>query len=325
MNRKRLVPSVEHISRRLTLRHLNVLLAVIEQGSMAKAADRLAITQPVISKAIADLEVLLGVRLLERGPKGIEPTLYGLALLKRSVSIFDDLKASIFELKSLANPGTGHLRIGCTEAMGAALVPAIVHRLSERWLGMDFEVFIADPATLLERDLRGRRVDLIAGPFPLTAGEDIDVTLLHHDRLYVVSGPANPLLKRRKIALSDLVSQRWILPPPTHPIGALIMNAFQQSGLHPPRNVVTVTSASFTTRLIADGQFLGVLTSAVLRDPYCPLKALAVELSAMAWPSSIATLKGRMLVPAAKLFIDCALELVHSETRPPRERTRSAK
>src|ERR1041385_3886409 len=91
-NRIHAMQPAEQISRRIKLRHLNVLLAVIEQGSMVKAAERLAITQPVVSKAIADLESLLGVQLVDRGPQGIEPTLYGRALLKRSVSIFDDLK-----------------------------------------------------------------------------------------------------------------------------------------------------------------------------------------------------------------------------------------
>jgi DNA-binding transcriptional LysR family regulator len=301
----------EQISRRLKLRHLNVLLAVVEQGSMVKAAERLAITQPVVSKTIADLENLVGVRLLDRGPQGIEPTLYGRALLKRSVSIFDDLKASINELESLADPGAGELRIGCTEAMGTTLVPAIIGRLSQQYTRMAFEVFLADPATLLDRDLRGRRVDLILGPFtPDADNVDLDITVLHRDRLHVVSGPSNPWVNRRKVALSDLVNDRWVLPPPSHPIGAMVVNAFRQGGLQPPRNVVTVTSAQFTTRLIADGQFLAVLASAGLNDPYYPLKTVRIELPTTTWPISIATLKDRTLGPVTELFIDCALELV---------------
>jgi DNA-binding transcriptional LysR family regulator len=300
----------EQISRRLKLRHLTVLLAVVEQGSMVKAAERLAITQPVVSKTIADLEKLVGVRLLDRGPQGIEPTLYGRALLRRSVSIFDDLKASIKELESLADPGAGELRIGCTEAMGTALVPAAVGHLSRRYPRMAFEVFLADPATLLDRDLRGRRVDLIVGPFTPDDDDDLDVTVLHWDRLNVVSGPSNPWASRRKVALSDLVNERWVLPSPSHPIGAMVVNAFRRSGLQPPRNVVTVTSAQFTSRLIADGQFLGVLASAGLNDPYHPINTVRVELPTTAWPISIATLKDRTLAPTAKLFTDCALEFI---------------
>jgi DNA-binding transcriptional LysR family regulator len=300
----------EQISRRLKLRHLNVLLAVIEQGSMVKAAERLAITQPVVSKTIADLENLVGVRLLDRGPQGIEPTLYGRALLKRSVSIFDDLKTSINELETLADPGAGELRIGCTEATARTLVSAIIDRLSRQHPRMTFEVLLADPATLLGRDLRGRRVDLIVGPFTADAGDDLDVKVLHRDRLHVVSGPSNPWVDRRKVALGDLVNDRWVLPPPSHPIGAMVANAFRQGGLQPPRNVVTVASSQFTVRLIADGEFLGVLDSAGLNDPYHPLQTVRVELPTKTWPISVATLKDRTLAPAAELFINCASEFV---------------
>src|SRR5215471_1885661 len=100
----------EQISRRLKLRHLKVLVAVAGQKSMARAARQLAVSQPVVSKAIADLEGLVGVRLFERGVRGIEPTVYGRALLKRSVAILDDLNASVIELDSLADPGVGELR-----------------------------------------------------------------------------------------------------------------------------------------------------------------------------------------------------------------------
>src|SRR5258705_4515272 len=119
-----------HISRGLKLRHLNVLLAVAQWGNMARAAEHLAISQPTVSKAIADLENTLGVRLLDRRPRGLELTLYGRAFLKRSIAIFNDLGTSVTELESLADPTAGELRIGTTVAMAAGLVYTIVDRLS---------------------------------------------------------------------------------------------------------------------------------------------------------------------------------------------------
>src|SRR3954452_12343300 len=124
---------VEQISRRLKLRHLNVLAAVAQWGSMAKAARHLSITQPVVSKAIAELEVMLGVRLLDRGPQGVEPTLYGRALLKRSVAIFDDLRTSVSEIEFLADPTAGELRIGAMEAISAGILPTLIDRLARQY------------------------------------------------------------------------------------------------------------------------------------------------------------------------------------------------
>jgi DNA-binding transcriptional LysR family regulator len=301
----------EQISRRLKLRHLNVLAAVVEYGSMAKAARQLAISQPVISKTIADLENLVGLRLLDRGPRGIEATVYGRTLLRRSVSIFDDLRAGIDELDSLAHAGVGELRVGCTEAMGTSLVPAIISGLSGQYPRVVFEILFGDPSALQDR-IRGRRVDLIMGPFTPGVADDLDVTVLYHERLHVVTGAASPWLRRRKVTLANLVGERWVLPPPDHPIGSLVVDAFRRSGLQQPQRVVTVTSSRFTSSLIARGDFLGVLGSAGLSDPRFPVKILPVKLPMAAWPVSVAALKNRFLTPVAKLFVDRA-ELV---TRP---------
>src|SRR5262245_30370267 len=71
------------IGRRLRLRDLHVFQMVVQHGSMAKAAVALGVSQPAVSDVIADLEHALGVRLLDRTPQGVEPTMYGAALRKR--------------------------------------------------------------------------------------------------------------------------------------------------------------------------------------------------------------------------------------------------
>ena len=89
--------------RRLKLRELRVLLAAVQAGSMAKAAKQLAISQPVVSRAIDDLEKTLGVPLFDRTARGIEPTQYGRALLRRGVAVFDELKQGVQEIAHLAH------------------------------------------------------------------------------------------------------------------------------------------------------------------------------------------------------------------------------
>src|SRR5919202_5076381 len=100
------------IGRRLSLRDLHVLSTVVQRGSMAKAAAQLGVSQPAVSEVIADLEYTLGVRLLDRSPQGVEPTIYGRALLKRSTVAFDELKQGIKEIEFLSEPSACELRIG---------------------------------------------------------------------------------------------------------------------------------------------------------------------------------------------------------------------
>src|SRR5215475_456491 len=107
----------QHLTRRrLKLRQLEILLTVVETGSMAKAAVQLAMSQPGVSRAIADMEHTLGVNLLDRGPQGIEPTQYGRTLLTRSTAVFNELQQGVRDIEFLANHQAGELRIGATTA-----------------------------------------------------------------------------------------------------------------------------------------------------------------------------------------------------------------
>src|SRR5262249_44203874 len=255
----------ERISRRLKLRQLNALVAVAKCGSMAKAAELLAISQPVVSKAIAELEQVLGVRLFDRGPHGAEPTLHGRALLKRSHAIFDDLRTSVSELEFLSDPTAGDLRIGCEDNLATGLLPALIDQLARRHPRIAFEVALGDPPTLQQRDLLGRRVELaIMRTATLTHQEGLKATVLYHDRLGIVAGMGSPWATRRKVSLADLVHERWCLPPAEHPVGSLVADTFRRAGLTPPTGSVIVGSAQCTSHLVAKGQYLGVLGSMFL-------------------------------------------------------------
>jgi DNA-binding transcriptional LysR family regulator len=306
------VPSAEQISRRIKLRQLNVLMAVSRFGSMAKAAEHLAVSQPVVSKAISDLEGLLRVRLLDRGTYGVEPTAHGRALLKRCAGVFDELRTSVSELEFLSDPDAGELRVGCEETLATGLLPTLIDRLGRRHPRLTYEVVIADPKTLRERDLTGRNVE-VAIMRTETSDRDaaFEAKLLYTDRLQVVAGAKNSWARRRKVALADLINERWCLPPADHPVGSMVLEAFRLSGLQPPPRSVTVASAQCTSNLVAKGLFLGVHGRMFLRfnPPSVRLKVLPVELPNSASPVSVVTLKGRTLGPLAEVFVKCAHEV----------------
>src|SRR4051794_41431269 len=97
---------------------------------MGKAAGRLNMSQPAVSKAVADLEHVLGVRLLDRTHQGVEPTPYGLALAKRGVALFNELRQGVQDIDSLADPTAGGLRVGAPEPIAAAIVSPVLHPLT---------------------------------------------------------------------------------------------------------------------------------------------------------------------------------------------------
>src|SRR5215212_11219617 len=130
----------DRIGRRIKLSDLHILLAVAQCGSMAKAANELAVSHPVVSRAISELEHALGVRLLERTPHGVELTVYGRAMLSRSHAAFDELRQGVKDIEFLADPTTGEVRIGTTPPLAASFVSAIIDRLSQRHPRIVFHV-----------------------------------------------------------------------------------------------------------------------------------------------------------------------------------------
>src|SRR5437763_1952944 len=150
------------IGRRLRLRDLHVFFTVAQRGSMAKAAAQLGVSTPTVSEVIADLEHGLGVRLLDRSPKGVEPTKYGDALLKRTLIVFDELKQSISDIEFLADPTTGEIRIACPLAIALTVVPHIFERFVKKYprVVSHFDE-LNSAATRDFRELRDRKYDLI--------------------------------------------------------------------------------------------------------------------------------------------------------------------
>jgi DNA-binding transcriptional LysR family regulator len=297
---------------------LEVLYAVAECGTMGKAADRLRLSQPVISKAIADLEHTLGVRLFDRGPQGAEPTIYGRALLKRSVSIFDELRQSIGEIHFLADPTVGELRVGCGDSMLAGFLPIIINRLSDRHPRLTFRVTQAPTGAPLYRELRERNVDVILGRMTMPPTDtDLNHETLFDERQLVVTGPPSPLVRRRSIRLAELINERWILPSSDSAGGAQAATTFRACGLEVPHAAVFSTSTQLYDALASGGRFLAMLPASVLwfgsKRPL--IRVLPVKLPTIPWPIGTITLKNRSISPVTQLFIDCARAIAKQITK----------
>jgi len=301
----------ERIGRRIRLRDLHILLAVVQSKSMAKAAEHLAISKPVVSKVIADLEHVLGVRLLERDRHGAEPTIYGAALLKRGVTVFDELREGVKDIELLADPAAGELRIGSIVPLAASFVSAVIDRLSRRYPRMTFQLMTAGTDALY-RELRERNVDLlIARRLSFTADERESFEFLFDDPYVVVAAAHHPWARRRRIELSELVGGSWVLPPPDSPPGLIAREAFRAGGLDYPRVTVVATTPEVRTSLLQTGRFLTIFSRSALRFPTrrSELKVLPVALPLACASIGVITLKTRTLSPVAEIFIEHAREV----------------
>lgn len=301
------------LGRRLRLRDFQILAAVVEWGSMARAARQVGLSQPAISEAIAQLEDALGVRLLDRSAHGVEPTIYADALLKRGNVILDEVSQGLRDIDFLMNRGTGEVRIGANE-FSAGFAAAVIERVGRSHPGIAVRHVDALAGNVEFRALRDRNVDfMLARVAEPVKDEDLDTELLFDEPLHVVASVGSIWARRRKLALADLIGQRWILQPPGNPFRVRIDKAFRAQGLEPPPEAVGSFSVHLRNHLVSTGQYLTVMPASVQRfnARAWGLKALPVDLSIIV-PTCIVTLRNRTLSPAAEVFIQHARSVARS-------------
>jgi DNA-binding transcriptional LysR family regulator len=295
----------DRIGCRMKLRDIHVLIAVVQAGSMGKAAAVLNTGQPAISRSIAELERALGVRLLERNRQGIKPTDYGRALLSGGTAVFDNLRHTVKSIAFLADPAVGEVRIGCNPTLAPSFVSVAINQVSRRYPRATFRIVTAY-VDRLHRELIERNVDfLIARRSGPVANEQLDYEFLFDDPYLVAVGEKNPLARRREVALAELVDEPWVLPAPETTAGALAMEAFRSIGLDCPRTTVTVEPAEVRINLVATGRFISIFTDSTLRFPAnrAKLKVVPVKPRLSRVPVGIITVKGRIISPLPQLFI----------------------
>lgn len=253
---------------------------------------------------------MLSARLLDRSSRGVLPTLYGRALLKRSMAAFDELRQGMGEIEELADPSAGELRIGCPESVAAAMLSPVIKEFTDRYPRVTLHVDQVTSPGLELPQLRARKVDLalvrIVKPVDEDQyADDLVVEPLYEDQPVIAVGQHSPLARRRKISLADLVNERWILTPPATWTRNVVEEAFRAEGLKPPKVSVVTYSVHIRANLLASGRFVAVFPRSVVQlySERFALKVLPLTLPPRPAPIVLATLKDRSLSPVAEKFI----------------------
>jgi DNA-binding transcriptional LysR family regulator len=302
----------DRIGRRIKLRDLHILQTVAQQGSMAKAARHLAISQPVISKVISDLEREVGRRLLDRDRHGAEPTVFGAALLKHGLAAFDELRQSVKEIEYLADPATGELRIGTNVVMAAGFVPAVIRSLHCHHPALTIHVKLSVVLDTLYRELRDRNVDMIleriTTPF---VEQDLNAEVLFNESTVIVAGKRNGWTRRRKIELADLIHEPWVFPAVGSPAALVAAEMFRTKGLEVPRLGAVCAPMPVAAALVANGPYLANFPGSLVHfnDNNLSVKVLPVKVPVPPSPVGIITVKRRTINPVAQLFIGHARQV----------------
>lgn len=195
----------------MELRVLKYFLTVIQEESITKAAEVLHITQPTLSRQLAQLETELGVTLFSRGSRKITLTKEGALLRRRAEEILELVDKTEQEMVQQDSQIEGNVAIGCGDMSAVQEIASLIHSFSELYPAVTFDLYTATADHIKERIDRGiTDIGLLLEPVEMDKYEFI--RMKEKERWVVVMGPGDPLTQKQKIKASDLKDKPLILP-----------------------------------------------------------------------------------------------------------------
>ena len=246
--------------------HLLQFVTIIEEGSFAKAAQSLNISQPALSRNIKLLEFRLGATLMYRDRNGVKLTEIGRLIfghgqsMKKSYDIASDLAAALSAKK------IGQLRLGATPYMADSLLPEPFTEFHKQFDGIHFELISGNASELREK-LRSGDLDLAVIPAEILKKSDfIEYEGLIEDRMEILAGSNHPLAKSKKVSISDLAGAKWI----SHPVGSLLKEQMESSllslGISSIDTALQVNSRKILVQIMTNTDVLSVLPSVYFQN-----------------------------------------------------------
>lgn len=245
-------------------RQLRSFLAIVDQGSLNRAAKSIHMTQPTLSRLLADMERRLGQRLFERSAKGMIPTPAGELLIPYAQMILHEMNSADEALQALRGLKTGWARIGAVATIARSILPPVIAQLLDRSPGLRVSLIEGRDDQVIAALLQ-RKIDLmIAAAIPPTEGISIIQECPYDDIFTVFCAADNPLATQPIVTLADVLNQHWALPAKGATPRELIDNLFAAEGKGLPTVAIEVASLDATVSLVAKTQLLGWLPRPLL-------------------------------------------------------------
>jgi DNA-binding transcriptional LysR family regulator len=294
----------------MDLRLLRYFVACVECRTMHAAAGAVHISQPALSKAIANLEAQLGVALLDRGPRGVTPTPFGETLFRYAKMIDSELRRAVAEIDAMRGMTRGTIVIGVIPTM-STLIGQVARMVMELHPGLKLKLRVAFSSELTPALLEGE-LDLALLLLPSdSAPLGLAFEPLIQTGPVVVVRENHPLTKRRPLSLEDLAQYPWLIPdyPPSH--REIVNRAFIDAGVTPPTAALDVSTVIFFDALIRETDLVTVAPATLLnaRSPVTGLVALETDFVFPREQVGLAFREHNTLLPGARLVMGLVRQL----------------
>lgn len=290
---------------RLKTRQLLLLIALDDHRNIHRAAEELHMTQPAASKQIKDLEEMLDVRLFERLPRGMEPTMFGETMIRHARMALTSLALAHDDIVALKAGLAGQVEVGIIMTPAMALMPRAISQVKQQAPKLRIGVHVEASNILLDK-LQHGTLDFMIGRVleKENTGGLIYEELIEEPACAVVR-VGHPLLANDRLGLGDIADQPWILPPQGSILRHRFDMMFRRAGLEPPSNVVDTTALLLITALLQQTDSLHVMPLEVAQY-YASLNVLAIlpiELPCKMDAFGIIRQQDHLLSPGADLLL----------------------
>lgn len=242
---------------RARLRHLQLLVAVAEHGSVKRAAEQVGMTQPAATQALADLEALLETPLFERHARGMRVGAAGQAVLPMVRQVLFALQSSMEALAAVGSGASGLLRVGAIPAAVHGVLGPRLAAFCERHPDLRLDVVEGRPDHLLQ-DLLAGSLHVALARQPPDCPARLQFEPLLADEAVVIAGVGHPLARRHDVTVDELARWRWLRAPR----GVGVRDTFDAlfDGVDAPEvHAVSTTSPSMAVALLADAVTLAMV------------------------------------------------------------------
>ncbi|ROZ74380.1 LysR substrate-binding domain-containing protein [Ramlibacter sp. WS9] len=291
----------------LKLKHLQLLVALDEFRHLGRVAEFLSVTQPAVSKTLAEIERMFGLALFTRSTRGTEPTAYGQTVVRFARSVIADYARTCEEIAAVTSGSAGHINVGAMVVAMPGLLARAVELLKSESARTTVFVEEGDLTRLLPR-LRVGELDLIVGRLePGYASPDLQTEPLYDEAMTIVAHPDHPLCTVSRPSWSDLAKVPWVVPPSWASSRIKLNQMFYKHKLHPPVDVIETASFLATMIFVRERRALGFLAHGVAR--HCErdnlLRVLPVKVPIELPSVGLISVAGAIRTPSTEQFVKC--------------------
>ncbi len=302
-----MLPDVDLITARLRFKQLRLLVALDDLGSLRRAADEVALTQPGATKALREVESTLHTTLFARSAQGIQPNEIGRCVIRYARLILLNVAHLREEMVGILQEPNDRVAVGTiTGAMFGVLMDALTH-LRKNHPTMIVEV-VEDASSGLLTLLDQGRIDFAVCRKSVARRPDrYDFVPLRHEPLAIIAGPGHALVETSTVLLADLLESRWVVYPRGMLPREMFEEEFREAGLPLPRHMLETASTIATVHLLQRDPTLVSITSLQTADflgEHGLAKRLPIAVRTGNEPYGIVSRRGTVPSKAARLMID---------------------